>query len=1366
MAATCGCACVCARGCQAAPLELRPALGRACGGLRLCPRLWLMHAAVRASGTHKIQSPTAEMCRHFALGGLLGVLVMAAQVGPARAYACTSDAECQYPGCNDSSCACTNTKITFSSGDVDQQYEVTPAAFGAEWASVTTMTQAMVLASPLNGCSAIGSSVSGKIALIQRGTCNFDLKVLNAQNAGAVAVIVYNNVDGANVVMSGSTSAQHVTIPAAFISLAQGSALNGATESGITVTVPIMSASDADTSHHIIADFSSRGPTDELRIKPDVLCPGVNIHSAHSDGITGSNNCGTVIDSSSGAVATMSGTSMASPLCAGAAALVRDYFFKGYAAAGVLDATKKILPSAALVKAVMIHSAQDVKESAYQTQYPNMKSGYGRVELSSALRFADSGYDAIYKDRQVVANGGLELFCFRVGASAGADAPPARRDFRVTVVWTDPPGDPMSFRSLINDLDLVVHGPDDVQLYGNTLKQTDETHGEYSVRDSNNNAEQVRVTNVAAGVYAVRVLGTDIPSGPQEFALVASASSIEMAPVSECAALQCPNACSGIGQCLASGMCECPLTHGGADCSRAWKVLQPGMNDLSVSWLGMSYYMFELSEGQSFQLSLSPGQLCSGCDADFYMSKDVHPTAEEYDAAIADQYSQGNFRSNGDAKGTWYLGLHAYGGDVNVIADLVIGDGGDADGGAGGGTIEEGTGGGDEYGDVPCAASCRCGRFTEASGQLSDGSGAADYDNDMDCWWIIAPDNADNVTLTFTSFNTEYYFDFVTIYECGDANCDSETWMNEFSGANARRTIPFSVTSNTGVMKITFSSDISYVGGGFEAEWQVNGPQIGDGGDGGADGYGSGSGYGYYGSGYGYGYGSGPGGTDQGECSSPCVCEYFTDTAGSFTDGSGELELYASHANCRWVIDGTVGTGTQAPRITLHFPRFQTESDYDFVTVNECTSLSWTDDDGAPIDLPRCMGARRVARLSGFVDAGINYFSFTGIMEVEFTSDYLFEGLGFEAEWMIGDVEEETPPSHTCTPPCECRELSSPAGMFGDGSREGTYSNHADCTWTIVVPGADWVKIRFVKFDLEPEYDFVRLYECTDGSNCADPNSGTLLASLTGSTLEHGYDGWILASGALRVHFESDISITRNGFTAVWISSHDTVDPVDGVVTWPHPADGAWQQCRLPSEWSRLRADGYNGLLRTGGLGLKMMPGYFHTWVCHYAHSCTRRLGSDVWVPGTGVASATSAFECVQACTLAGFGFEEYLMQDDPFQYYGCCRHLSCMQTCMMRVAGVDRADCDALVNAVHQSSGLAIPTMPCDVEIGGHTYNICGAFNASVGTAEPTLESGLHGCTIGAHPAADLTDPFCWVYNEAEARFEPFGHGSVLGLI
>ena len=51
----------------------------------------------------------AQMCRHYALGCLLGTLVLAAQVGPARAYDCTSDAECQYDGCHDVSCACSSS---------------------------------------------------------------------------------------------------------------------------------------------------------------------------------------------------------------------------------------------------------------------------------------------------------------------------------------------------------------------------------------------------------------------------------------------------------------------------------------------------------------------------------------------------------------------------------------------------------------------------------------------------------------------------------------------------------------------------------------------------------------------------------------------------------------------------------------------------------------------------------------------------------------------------------------------------------------------------------------------------------------------------------------------------------------------------------------------------------------------------------------------------------------------------------------------------------------------------------------------------------------------------------------------------------
>mmetsp|Transcript_92941 Transcript_92941/g.135828 ORF Transcript_92941/g.135828 Transcript_92941/m.135828 type:complete len:291 (+) Transcript_92941:2130-3002(+) len=230
-------------------------------------------------------------------------------------------------------------KISYSSSAADAQYEVTPASFGPPLQNISPLTKIMAVASPQDGCSAM-QSMPGKIALIKRGTCNFDTKVLNAQNAGALAAVVFNNVDGANFVMGGADVASSVTIPSAFISWTQGTALQTATESGITVTIPVLTTLEGlSTAHHVIAGFSSRGPTDELRLKPDVLCPGVNIHSAHGDGNTGSNNCGIGVGTSDGAVATMSGTSMATPLCAGAAAMVREYFFKGFSSAGVADAS-------------------------------------------------------------------------------------------------------------------------------------------------------------------------------------------------------------------------------------------------------------------------------------------------------------------------------------------------------------------------------------------------------------------------------------------------------------------------------------------------------------------------------------------------------------------------------------------------------------------------------------------------------------------------------------------------------------------------------------------------------------------------------------------------------------------------------------------------------------------------------------------------------------------------------------------------------------------------------------------------------------------------------------------------------------------
>ena len=119
------------------------------------------------------------------------------------------------------------------------------------------------------------------------------------------------------------------------------------------------------------------------RVEPHILRPGVGIQSARGDGDPTSNNCGL-----SAAVLSMSGTSMATPLCAGAAALVREYFLKGFSSSGTMNMSAAVHPSAALIKAVMIHSAQPVRtEAGFAETYPNVDTG---TDIHSSSRIARS----------------------------------------------------------------------------------------------------------------------------------------------------------------------------------------------------------------------------------------------------------------------------------------------------------------------------------------------------------------------------------------------------------------------------------------------------------------------------------------------------------------------------------------------------------------------------------------------------------------------------------------------------------------------------------------------------------------------------------------------------------------------------------------------------------------------------------------------------------------------------------------------------------------------------------------------------------------------------------------------------------------
>jgi len=266
-----------------------------------------------------------------------------------------------------------------------------------------------------------------------------------------------------------------------------------------------------------MAAFSSRGPTDDGRIKPDVVAPGTYVLSCYSDmyqqGYDSSPN------PQNGAwqydgwgyplnqyYKYMGGTSMANPLVAGGAAVVRDFYEKEYSHNA----------SAALVKATLINSAVDlldenndgVNDNAYPI--PNNHEGWGRVDLANAT---DGSHQFV--DETTGLNTG-DSATYQFDVSTGGDP------FKVTLVWTDYPASTSAAKALVNDLDLVVTAPDGTTYLGNVFS------GGWSVTggsaDRTNNVENVYVQSALAGTWTVEVSGYNVPNGPQPFALVVDGS--------------------------------------------------------------------------------------------------------------------------------------------------------------------------------------------------------------------------------------------------------------------------------------------------------------------------------------------------------------------------------------------------------------------------------------------------------------------------------------------------------------------------------------------------------------------------------------------------------------------------------------------------------------------------------------------------------------------------------------------------------------------------------------------------------------------------------------------------------------------------
>jgi hypothetical protein len=260
-----------------------------------------------------------------------------------------------------------------------------------------------------------------------------------------------------------------------------------------------VSGSSRSVANGTMAAFSGWGPTDDGRIKPDIVANGTGLYSCHDD--------------SDSAYTSIGGTSMSTPNAAGSAALLADYYSSLYPGQAMLSST---------LKGLILHTADDPPAS---NPGPDYAFGWGLMNTYAAAEHIrlDNNYSSARYISAGTLNSGTPSHSFTFSWN-GSDP------IRATLCWTDPPGSGQSGLDdttlmLVNDLDLRIYGPGGAPVYYPWILDPANPANNAATGDNiRDNVEQVYIASPpAAGLYTLEITHKgSLTDGEQEWSLILS----------------------------------------------------------------------------------------------------------------------------------------------------------------------------------------------------------------------------------------------------------------------------------------------------------------------------------------------------------------------------------------------------------------------------------------------------------------------------------------------------------------------------------------------------------------------------------------------------------------------------------------------------------------------------------------------------------------------------------------------------------------------------------------------------------------------------------------------------------------------------